>query len=293
MKQCAILVIGCLLLLQTGLAQTARPKLTESEADELLGMIKDLHLAQASMAYRTTVLDSMLKEANFYSERLRLPTPHPIQPFDLREIHVFDPWHSVIRETNPPYLPDTVFTTHIADISIPRNQRAQALKIAASGVVATTNCFFSFQNGILWNLHRLNGDGLEYHPPLNKPVTINEAEAKQLAARYLEAISVDVSALEKQSTAKVWQDHYYVGTSNEITAHFFNVQWGVGDSPPVIVVIDGTTKEPLGIRINDASVCQRSLLIVTNAVELSNVSDPAIKDLERPSQNPGVEKTKQ
>ena len=284
MKKFAVLFISCVALAQMGFGQATVTNLASSEGDDLLGMINELHLARVSMAYRATVLDSMLKEANFYSERLRLPTPHPIQPLDLCEIRVFDPWHSAIRETNAPYLPDTVFKTRIFDAGISRNERAHSLKIAASGVIGTTNCFFSFKNGILWNLHRQNDKGLEFHPPLDKPVIINEAEAKQLAAHYLEAISVDISALEKRFQVKVWQDHYFTGTSNEIVAHFFNIQWGAGDSPPVIVVIDGTTKELLGIRINDASVCQRSLLIVTNAVELSNVPEPSINNLERQPQ---------
>jgi hypothetical protein len=282
MKKLIILTVGCLALIQTISAQAPSYRLTDSEANETLGMIKDLRLCQPSWAYRSVAIERMLREANYFSAQLKLSLPHPIQPSDLCAIRVFDPWYSTIRETNAPYLPATVFKTHIYDASIPRDQRARALKISASGIVATTNFFFSFGKGVLRAFYRQNEEGLEYHPPLSKPVIINEAEAHQLATQYLAAVSVDVSALEKQFKPKIWRYHYFTGTSNEVVAHFFNVQWGAGDSPPVTVAIDGTTKELLGFHLYDASFSNRPLLIITNAIELNNIPDPPMKHLERP-----------
>jgi hypothetical protein len=281
MKNFFLPIVCYFALVQTILGQTARPKITDAEAQEVLNMIKDGHLGRGSLAYRAAVVQRMLEEANYFSDRLKLPTPHPIQTSDLHEIRVSDAWYSTIKESTTPYYPVTVFTTNIFNASIPREQRLHALKIQGGGVIATTNFFFSFGEGILRLVMRINEEGVEYHPPLAKKLTIGNSEAYQLATQYLATVSVDVAALEAKLKPRVWRDQYGHGT-NAILAHFFRVGWGEGDTPPVEVSIDGTSKQPLAIEQNNTSFSHRPRLIITNAIELLQIPDPPMKHLERP-----------
>jgi hypothetical protein len=279
MKKFFVSIIWCFPLTQIILAQATPPRLSDAEAHEVLTLVTNIN--HASLAYQAVAVQQMLQEANYYSERLKLPTPHPIQISDLQEIRVSDPWYSVMRENTAPHYPATVFTTNIFNSSILREQRLRALKISANGVLATTN-FFSFEKGVLWNVLRINEEGVEYHPPLKKKVIIGKREAYQLATQYLAAVSVDVTELEEKLTSRVWQDYYGPGT-NAILAHFFRVGWGEGDPPPVEVAIDGTTKKLLSIQMPDTSLSRRPLLLITNALDLIRAPNPSVKQLQNPA----------
>ena len=149
--------ISCLVLVQMVPAQAAMP---EAERLEMLAMVTNIN--RSTLAYRAAATQRMLDEANFFSARLKLPTPHPIQITDVQYPMISLPWYGLIRETNARY-PETIFSTNIFDSSIPREARLRALKIGVSGVIETTNFFFSFHEGKLWEVMRLSEHEVEYY----------------------------------------------------------------------------------------------------------------------------------
>jgi hypothetical protein len=209
----------------------------------------------------------MLSEANDYVVRLHLPISHPIQPTDCVAVRVASPWYSRLDSTN----------TNLSKLD-----RVRAAQVSVGGGFSTTNMQFTFRQGVLAYLSRQSQEGFEYQPPTDLPVAINEAQAYQLATQKLEAISVDVVALEKRLKPKVWRQQYgeAVLPKPEV-ASCYTIQWGES-YPGVRVVIDGTTKELLAIDTQDAAYSRRPRLIVTNAMELLNQPDPPKVHLTQP-----------
>jgi hypothetical protein len=272
MSRFLVWIICCLAPLPAGLARGILPEVTAPEERALLSAVTNLN--HASMAYKAIAVERMLAEASYFSERLALPTPHPLRVSDLKSVYVTPPWGSMIEATNLP-----------AGVPGARLARIRMARFAATGVLESTNYFFSFQKGQLWYLFRRNQEGLEYHPAFDKlavtPSRIGDAGAYQLATQSLAAVSVDVAAMEKKIKSRVWRQPYRYpdGTTNEVLLPFFYVQWGQGDSPPVKVTIEGTTKEVLGISMQDTSFSRRPPLVIPNARKLNDTPDPPVKNL--------------
>lgn len=215
----------------------------------------------ASMAYKAAVLPLLLAEASYVSERLKLPTPHPIQICDVKRTFVSTP------------------------------------KFGFGGVFETTNYVFSYGNpGTLYVIENKikHDERFDLYPEWARtPSLINSNGAHQLATQWLAAIDVDVEALERKYPHQIEQAFYWgraPGTpENEWTQHppttnmvmlpIYNVMWGDGPEYPAHVRLLGTTKELMTLRLADASLSRRPALVVTNAMELNNIPDPPIQQL--------------
>ena len=166
MKRKFILTFAFSILAQTVLAEWS---LTDVQKREIAELAKETNMTPQlreqytmivyvnykNLAYRTAVLQKMVEEANFFADKLQLPTKRPIQITDIKYPHITAAWFNVIRETsNRDYLPDTIFSNRVYDANIPREERLRALKFGTDGTIETTNFFFSFQRG---NFGMLNG----------------------------------------------------------------------------------------------------------------------------------------
>ena len=273
MRRFLVWTICCLAPLQAVLAGIP-PEITDPEERAMLAAVTNLN--HASMAYKAVAIERMLAEANYFSERLALPTPHPLRMSDLKYVHVSPLWGSRIEATD---LPAVALGARLA--------RIRTARFAATGVLESTNFCFSFGKGQLWYVYRHNQEGLQYHPSFDKlavtPSRIGDAGAYQLATQSLAAVSVDVASMEKKIKPLVWRQPYRYpdGTTNEVLLPFFYVQWGQGDFPAVRVTIDGTTKEVLGISMEDTSFSRRPPLVIPNARKLNDTPDPPVKHLQR------------
>jgi len=223
----------------------------------------------ASLAYKAIAVQLALSEANYASQRLNLPTPHPIQMTDLVKAYAGSP------KLRPPH-----------------------------GVaIETTNFYFSIYINKKGPMHVIinkarNIESLDLDPVRARtPSLIDSNGAYQLATQWLASIDVDVAALEKKygSQRKIEQaffwnqpsldvDHHPPGDTNKTTLPVFNVTWGHGqqDEYAVQARILGTTKELMSLTLGDSTLSRRPPLLITNAMELNN-TEPPVKHLERPS----------
>jgi hypothetical protein len=285
-----IIVFVCILFVAGVSAQTNLPKLTDAQGKEMMMMVKSIN--HLTLPYKATAMQQMLNEANFFADRLKLPTPHPIKMTDVVFPHVSPPWFSIIKQTNVPYLPATIFGADIFNADIPREQRLRALNIAVRGQIETTNFFFSFLDGRLCDVERLSEHEVErYARDLDKLVgqssLIDTNDAYQLATQWLAAVDVDMPALNKLKWT-VSQLHYMPhGATNAVTLPLYYVDFGskhtsaqnnlpASDEPLISVEILGTTKELQELRFQDTSFSRRSQMFITNAFELVRTLAPAI-----------------
>lgn len=273
MKKFIISAIYCFALIGVAFGQTNIQVISEVEGREIMTMIKTLHLANTSLAYRSAVVQRMLPEVNYFSDRLMLPTPHPIQLSDVNAIHVVAPWFSKIEDTN---------------VSSPVI-RARTAKIVVGGFIETTNFCFYFHQGNLWSIvnkvHHM--ERFDLYPIWDKtPSLINSNGAFQLATQWLASIDVDTVALEKKYGSKMKIDQAFFwnppATTNKTFLPIFNVTWGEAPDYSVQVRILGTTKELMQFNMPDISLSHRPLLAMTNAIELVNIADPQLKQLQHP-----------
>jgi hypothetical protein len=94
MNKFIVTIIWCLALVDALEAQPARFQIKPSEEQEALMVISNIN--RPSLAFRAAVIPRMLEEANYFSDRLKLPTPHPIQMTDIQYPYVSPPWFSVV-----------------------------------------------------------------------------------------------------------------------------------------------------------------------------------------------------
>ena len=282
----------CCILAQSALAAPSS-EFTDAQQGEFLAMVTNV---PPSLAWRTAVLQHMVTEANFFVERLKLPTPHPILPTDipgnqLPYVFIATPWSSIVR--NP------WGRTNIYNPNIPREQRLRALEIGPYGKFETTNFEFDFWDGHLGDVMRLDAPGVErYATRLNelvgKPSLIDTNGAYQLATQWLTAVDVDMAAL-RQLKCSINQVHCLPrGFTNWVVLPLYYVDFGTNyyragtpkdplDQPLVSVEILGTTKELQELRIQNTSLSRRRLLIITNALDFTRTFHPPTKHLEHPS----------
>jgi hypothetical protein len=271
-----------------------------TEAQENLAMIAEYHLAKqpVPLAYEAVAVQMMLREANHVAERLKLPTSHPIQLTGIRYPYISPPWYSMLKETSPPFWPITVFSNHIFDTNIPREQRARAFKICLRGTIETTNLLFAFDRGRLSDVERISENRFQYCSTdldklVGKTSLINDIEAHEMATQWLAAVDINVAALEKKYPPEVHHLKFTPENStNAVELPIYFVTWGwigapISSEPLAEVKILGTTKElvelsfPGLFRFSDASFSERPPLLITNAIDLIQMGTPPLKHLER------------
>lgn len=277
---------------------SAAPEITGAQNAEMLAMVTNLnHGSIRNIAYRSTVLQKMLEEANYSADRLKLPTKRPIEIMDIQDKFIAAPWSSVLHGTNR--YPDTIFGAHIFDSEISREQRLRALKVGLFGRIDTTNFEFSFMQGKLSHVMRLDSPDTEYYARrldelVGKPSVIDTNGAYQLAMQWLAAMDVDMVALKKLQWT-VNQLHYLQrGATNAIILPLYYLDFGskhyaasgnlkAFDEPLISVEVLGTTRELQELTINDLSFSRRPLLLITNALDLIRTPNFLLKHPESPS----------
>jgi hypothetical protein len=251
--------------------------LTDADGREIMSLIHSNHLAQTSLAYKSAVAPRMLEEANWLSERLKLPPPHPIQPFDVKRIYVIAPWYSGLDRA---FL-NTNIPSPIA--------RVLAAKVAIRGFIETTNFNFGFDWGKLVHVCRMEGgknyiDDDKLDKWVKMPSLIDESQAYQLATEWLTAIDVDMAALAKLKWTVHPLRYLPSGATNPVVMPFYYVDFGSrhlhsenmdSDEPLIEIKILGVTKELMELSIADETLSHRSQIIITNAMELSRIPDPS------------------
>jgi hypothetical protein len=297
MERLAIRLIGCwVLCLMPIYAYSA--EMTAMEQQEMLVMMAQIN--HGTIAYRATVMQKMLQEANYFSDRLNLPISRPIQITDIQYPFIALPWFSVVRdESTTPWAIISPFGTNIFDSRISREQRLKALEIGAMGTIETTNFEFMFYNGKLWQVMRLSEHHVEYYAHdfdklLGKPSLIDTNGAYQLATQWLAAVDVDMTRLDKLKWT-LNQLHYLArGATNYVTLPLYYVDFGskhyaasnnlkAFDEPLVSVEILGATKELQDLIIYDRTLSRRPLLLITNVLDLVQTANPKMKQLEHPA----------
>lgn len=306
MKILSILFVLCLVSAQIVRADTTNMEPNSPEAQELLAMIAEYHLAKqpVPLAYESVAVQLMLGEANYVADKLKLPTPRPIQPTDIQYHYISPPWYSMLKETTRPYGPITVFSNRIFDTNIPREQRARSFKVCLRGTIETTNFLFVFNKGRLSDVEHIAGHDLQYYPDdieklIGKPSLINDAQAYEIATQWLNAVDIDVWAMEKKYPPQVNQLSVLpVNSTNVVKVPMYFVHWGwehfvngdanhsVISNSLVEVKILGTTKELMELRLpdslfSDTSFSKRPSLLITNAIDLLRMGNPPAKHLER------------
>jgi len=286
MKRAIILILCCFWAQML----CAQKKFTESQMREMYdGMIPEIN--QSTPAYRAAAMQKMLQEANYFADRLKLPTTRPIQISDIRYPWIAPPWFGLIQDSNGPI---TIFGTNIYNSKIPREARLRSLQIAARGTMETTNFWFSFYDGgKIREVQRIDEHAVERYAKrldelIGKPSLISEAQAHELATQWL-------AAVDKQKWT-VNQLHYTArGATNAVIlplyyVDFSSIHYTNGpenrkefDEPVVEVEILGSTKELQDMTINDLSFSRRPLLIITNALDLVRARDPPVKQLKNPA----------
>jgi hypothetical protein len=290
LKNHIVLFTGYFALITVMWAQERNYEISDAEVREELMLVKEVN--HSTLAYRAAVIQQMLNEANYFSERLKLSTPHPIQMTDVRYPLITPPWFSVVQGTN--------FVHFFYSTNTPREQRLRALKIGASGTIdIRTNFVFCFSEGKLREVTRLSEHDVERYANnldalVSKPSLIDTNGAYQLATQWLAAVDIDMTALNKLKW-KVNQLHYLLrGATNTITLPIYYVDFGnkhytasgnlhAFDEPLIQVEILGTTKELQDLTINDLSLSRRLLLLITNALDLIRTPNPTVRQLQNPA----------
>jgi hypothetical protein len=270
---------------------SASPEITGAQNTEMLAMVTNLnHGSIRNLAYRSTVLQKMLEEANYSADRLELPTKRPIETMDIQDKFIVAPWSSVLHGTNR--YPDTTFEAHIFDSEIPREQRLRALKVGLFGRIDTTNFEFGFMQGKLSHVMRLDAPDTEYYARrldelVGKP-SFDTNGAYQLATQWLARVDMDMPAINKL----VWtvnKLHYKaLGATNYVTLPLYYVDFGskhyaasenlkAFDEPLISVEVLGTTKKLQELTINDLFFSRRPLLLITNALDLIRTPNSSLK----------------
>jgi len=245
----------------------------DASGHDMLALIKQLNLASGSMKYKSTELQRMLGEVNCFSEQLKLPTSHPIKLSDIQECVVSPPWFSGLNRS----LENTNILSPIDKIRV--------AKVTIMGSIQTTNFFYAFKNGYLWNVVRLHEPEMDPENFVNLvgiPSLINQEQAYHLSVKWLSAVSVDVPAMEKKYKPQISQQsfNFPYGTTNNVSLPIYYVQWGEVSK----VTILGTKKELIELSIQGEEISKRPQLVITNAIELCSTPNPQMRKLQSPLQ---------
>ncbi|HEY3853553.1 MAG TPA: hypothetical protein VGO67_04075 [Verrucomicrobiae bacterium] len=209
--------------------------------DDILSHLK------TSVAYKLVVAGMAVAAANYIAVRLNLST-QPVEQKDITGCLVAPP-----GQFDTPVMP----TVNLQ----------------------TSNFMFIFRSGKLYLVmnSKTNIEEVErYHEWAGTPSLINSNEAYQLATQWLSRVYVDVAALNAKYKATVGQPSFWRDPparfgeqgSNLTTLPLYYVSWSKGDYTAAKVGIFGPTKQMMGLTIEDASLCDRTYLVVTNQREL-------------------------
>lgn len=192
-------------------------------------------------AYKYVITWVVMAEASFCAYQLKLPVPQPITQNDIAY----------------EFLPSP----------------ADMWPDGAGGRIDAGGYFFSFgtRNRYIVKLHPFpGGTQAEENELLSREKSLVDTNgAYLLASNWLEAIQVDVSALEKAHRHHVWQRRDYQFGLLPV----FNVEWGEGEIPLVQVVVDGRKKGLVSIRQEDTSFLRRPTELVRNLEKLLEIPD--------------------
>ncbi len=265
-------------------------KPTQAEGDAVMTMIHVVN--HTTFPFRATLVQQMLKEANYFAIRLQLPTSMPILKDSIQDGYTPLPWFCVLKDTNYTFFPATVYGREICNTNIPIELRLHALKFMVEGRIDTTNFEFGFQNGKLTHVMRLSAPMTEYYSRnldklVGKLSLIDSNGAYQLATQWLSAVDVDVPALEKNFSHSINQLSFQPnGTTNSVLLPLFYVGFGTNSNPKwktvsydpaVEVEILGTTKQLQNLIVNVSSFCHRPTMIISNALDLVRTPTQPIK----------------
>jgi len=248
--------------------------MSDKDGQDILVLIKQFNLVRGSMAYRSAELPRMLGEVNYFSEQLKLPTPHPIKVSDIQQCHVIQPWYAGMNDS----LKNTNIPSPI--------DRIRSAKVTVMGTVETTNFFFAFNKGYLWNVIHAHESAMNPENFINLvgvPSLVNDTQSYQLAIQWLSAVSVDIPKLEKKFKPQISQQslNYPQGTTNIVLLPIYYVQWGESPMPLAKVTILGTTKELIELKIQGDEISSRQQMVITNAFELCSKPDPQLINLKK------------
>lgn len=270
-------------------------KPTRAEQEEATAM----NLAmQGTPAWNPAAQQQMLAGANWASDRLHLPTPHPICASDLVYKIIGPPGISVAA--NP-------LRDDYDNPAIPRQTKLRAISFGVTGSIDTTNFEFGFAGGRLCHILRIDypktgrltwlTEGYVWSSNqlqlVDKPSLItNDAQAHAQALKWLTALDIDVAGLKWT----VSQQHYRPrGATNLALLPIYHVNFGnihyprsynipAHDEPQVHVKILGPTKGLQEIMVDwrALSICHAPLLLISNALALTPTSNPPPKQLTQP-----------
>jgi hypothetical protein len=148
-----------------------------------------------------------------------------------------------------------------------------------SGSVCSASYRFNFLQGVLrgitkikW-MERLSPPVRNWSDIAGRSSLIDVEGAEELARGWLRDWAISVEELEarhplKVSQAKIRMEDDGAGRENRVAAPFFILHWGLPPSVPLSMQILGTTKELIGLEINDPSVWRRPRLELVDGAEL-------------------------
>jgi hypothetical protein len=149
------------------------------------------------------------------------------------------------------------------------------------GYIGTTNLAFQFdEHGKIKyifyypseDIGRDTSSTKYYEEMSRKPMLVDSNSAGEAATSWLKALQIDVDAMNRV-TQPVADRYMYGGRK---PSHVWWVTWPEPkkvDKPFLFVVVDGTTKTPQRIKLNQSVYALRPGIAVTNAVELMKIPD--------------------
>ena len=213
-------------------------------------------------AYAYVAVTLMLVQVNSVGPKLKLPVRFPIESSDLVATMVIPPtalnvWH--------PSMPNFGGRLDTAEYSFSFSFSGRLSVIARR-----------YPWGTMTVVQR--NDLLAAQPSL-----IGREDAYSLATNWLEAMQVNTRALEKESPIIVKQEFRWKNPENHSLGTdllpLFIVTWGnivvqPGlDTPKIDILIDGTTKEALTLRLDDDSVSPLPIAPIKNPMDLWSIPD--------------------
>jgi hypothetical protein len=280
-------------------------KMSEAEREEL--EIMRINVSHgARLAWQASVKRTMLVEANWLANRLNLPIRRPIYTTDIQDWLVLSPWNLVLPRY-PVWFPDTVFGTDLYNTNFPRLQRILALKFALNGYITTPPYSFSFSNGRVDDIVRLDPNESNryedrfaevmrqpsFHPSLAKT-----AEAYQLATQWLAAVDVNLDMLEKSRLPHpVRQEEYQLpGASdpqpvnfvawgtNYYAGYYIYKTWHTNEWHPSVMVEIGPHNELLELYVGDSTFFRNPPTLIPSKTvwRLVHTPDPPVDQLLNP-----------
>jgi hypothetical protein len=232
------------------------------------------NLFYVSLAYKAAVTPLMVTEASFYAKRLSLPSIRAAEV----SVSVNSPLHGLGHLQTKEFVysfpgnDEMVFTN--------RSGSTRFLEHGKLAYVMKKEPFQTYGSSIAERYAKL----------ASLPSNIDTNGAYRLAREWLNAVDVDIAALERDYRPLVVQEAYYDAPLTPKKANalptkeptkklpVFDITWGGPNEsgPPVWVQILGTTKELLLFRMEDTRYSRRPPIVVSNAFALCGLPQPKL-----------------